>query len=60
MPEENMGRNSGNTVSQAFGEITDLMRAYGEVKPIWNTEHPIFAMPYSRLYPWVDDVPWTR
>ena len=60
MPEENMGRNSGTTVSQAFGEITGLMRAYGEVKPIWNTEHPVFCMPYSRLYPWVDDVPWNR
>ena len=59
MPEEQMG-GGGETVSQAFGEITDLMRAYGEVKPIWNTEHPIWCMPYSRLYPWVDDVPWTR
>ncbi|MFH0965983.1 MAG: sugar-binding protein [Planctomycetota bacterium] len=59
MPEEEMG-GGGTTVSQAFSEITELMRAYGEVKPIWNTEHPIFCMPFSRLYPWVDDVPWTR
>ena len=59
MPEEQMG-GGGETVSQAFGEITDLMRAYGEVKPIWNTEHPVWCMPYSRLYPWVDDVPWNR
>ena len=60
MPEENMGQTAGKTVSQAYREITDLMRAYGPVKPIWNSEHPIWCMPYSRLHPWVDDVPWTR
>ena len=60
MPEESMGLSPGATVTQAFGEITDLMRAYGEVKPIWNTERPIWCTPFSRLYPWVDDVPWTR
>ena len=60
MPEESMGLSAGATVTQAFGEITALMRAYGDVKPIWNTERPIWCMPYSRLYPWVDDVPWTR
>ena len=60
MSEENMGGVTGSTVTQSYGDITALMKAYGEVKPIWNTEHPIWCMPYSRMYPWVDDVGWTR